>query len=133
MEMKGYQKKVIKDLNRYLQLLNETRNYAAAFRLFWQEQSAPALGHYQDIMPGVPNLCFKVPTGGGKTFLACNAVKPIFDALPFTKAKVVVWLVPSDAILSQTVKALKDPAHPYRQKLNADYGSSVVVYTSRSC
>ena len=131
MEMKGYQKKVIKDLNRYLQLLNETRNYAAAFRLFWQEQSAPALGHYQDIMPGVPNLCFKVPTGGGKTFLACNAVKPIFDALPFTKAKVVVWLVPSDAILSQTVKALKDPAHPYRQKLNADYGSSVVVYTKQ--
>ena len=43
MEIKGYQKKVIKDLNRYLQLLNETRNYAAAFRLFWQEQSAPAL------------------------------------------------------------------------------------------
>ncbi|MFQ8984129.1 MAG: DEAD/DEAH box helicase, partial [Evtepia sp.] len=131
MELKNYQKKAIKDLNRYLQLLNETRNYAAAFRLFWQEQSAPALGHYQDIMPGVPNLCFKVPTGGGKTFLACNAVKPIFDALPFTKAKVVVWLVPSDAILSQTVKALKDPAHPYRQKLNADYGSSVVVYTKQ--
>ena len=76
MEMNGYQKKVIKDLTRYLQLLNETRDYAAAFRLFWQEQSAPSLGHYQDIMPGVPNLCFKVPTGGGKTFLALKSGLP---------------------------------------------------------
>ena len=24
----------------------------------------------------------KVPTGGGKTFIACNAVRPIFDAPP---------------------------------------------------
>ena len=131
MEMKGYQKKVIKDLTRYLQLLNETRDYAAAFRLFWQEHSAPSLGHYQDIMPGVPNLCFKVPTGGGKTFLACNAIRPVFDALPFTKTKAVVWLVPSDAILSQTVKALKDPAHSYRQKINMDFGSRVEVYTKQ--
>ena len=131
MEMKDYQKKVIKDLTRYLQLLNETRDYAAAFRLFWQEQSAPSLGHYQDIMPGVPNLCFKVPTGGGKTFLACNAIRPVFEALPFTKTKAVVWLVPSDAILSQTVKALKDPTHSYRQKINADFGSRVEVYTKQ--
>ena len=131
MEMNGYQKKVIKDLTRYLQLLNETRDYASAFRLFWQEQSAPSLGHYQDIMSGVPNLCFKVPTGGGKTFLACNAIRPVFDALPFTKTKAVVWLVPSDAILSQTVKALKEPSHSYRQKINADFGSRVEVYTKQ--
>ena len=131
MELKAYQKRVIADLNRYLQLLNETRDYAAAFRFFWQEKSAPSLGQYQDIMPGVPNLCFKVPTGGGKTFLACNAIRPIFDALPFTKTKAVVWLVPSDAILSQTVKALKDPSHDYRQKINADFGSRVEVYTKQ--
>ena len=82
MELKSYQKKVIADLTRYLELLNETKSDAAAFRLFWQEKSAPALGQYQNVIPGVPNLCFKVPTGGGKTFIACNAVRPIFDALP---------------------------------------------------
>lgn len=108
MEMKKYQKQVIADLTRYLELLNETQNYRYAFSSFWQEKSAPSLGMYQDIMPGVPNLCFKVPTGGGKTFLACNAIKPIFEALPHTKTKTVVWLVPSDAILTQTVKALQD-------------------------
>ena len=92
MELKSYQKKVIADLTRYLELLNETKSDAAAFRLFWQEKSAPALGRYQNVIPGVPNLCFKVPTGGGKTFIACNAVRPIFDALPATKTKEVVSL-----------------------------------------
>ena len=82
MELKSYQKKVIADLTRYLELLNETKSDAAAFRLFWQENSAPILGRYQNVIPGVPNLCFKVPTGGGKTFIACNAVRPIFDAPP---------------------------------------------------
>ena len=78
MEMKGYQKAVIADLTHYLELLNETQNYIAALRQFWREKSAPALGTYRDVIPGVPNLCFKVPTGGGKTFIACNAVRPIF-------------------------------------------------------
>lgn len=131
MELKSYQKAVIADLTRYLQLLNQTQNYAAAFRLFWQEKSAPSLGRYQDILPGVPNLCFKVPTGGGKTFLACNAIRPVFDALPVTKTKAVVWLVPSDAILTQTVKSLKDSNHDYRQRIDVDFGSRVEVYTKQ--
>ena len=131
MELKTYQKKVIADLTRYLELLNETKSDAAAFRLFWQEKSAPALGQYQNVIPGVPNLCFKVPTGGGKTFIACNAVRPIFDALPATKTKAVVWLVPSDAILTQTAKALKDTSHPYRQKIDVDFGGRVEVYTKQ--
>ena len=79
MELKTYQKKVIADLTRYLDLLNETKSDTAAFRLFWQEKSAPTLGLYQNVIPGVPNLCFKVPTGGGKTFIACNAVRPRYN------------------------------------------------------
>ncbi len=131
MEMKSYQKKVIADLTRYLELLNETKDSSAAFRYFWHEKSVPSFGHYQDILPGVPNLCFKVPTGGGKTFIACNAIRPVFDALPVTKTKAVVWLVPSDAILAQTVKALKDTQHPYRQKIDVDFGGRVEVYTKQ--
>ena len=131
MELKNYQRKVIADLTRYLELLNETMHYKAAFRRFWEEKSAPALGLYRDVIPGVPNLCFKVPTGGGKTFIACNAIRPIFEALPVTKTRAVVWLVPSDAILRQTEKALKDPWHPYRQKIDVDFGGRVEVYTKQ--
>lgn len=135
MELKNYQKKVIADLSHYLDLLNQTGSISAAYRQLWQEKGVPVgvggMQPYQDILPGVPTLCFKVPTGGGKTFLACNAVKPVFDALPFTKMKVVVWLVPSDAILEQTLTALKNPDHPYRQKLDVDFGGRVEVYTKQ--
>ena len=131
MELKTYQKKVIADLTHYLELLNETQNYMTAFEQFWREKSAPGLGLYRNVIAGVPNLCIKVPTGGGKTFIACNAVRPIFDALPATKTKAVVWLVPSDAILTQTAKALKDTSHPYRQKIDVDFGGRVEVYTKQ--
>lgn len=129
MELKAFQKKVIRDLQTYLELFNEYKSCSRAFRSFWADKAVPSLGEYKEILLGVPNICFKVPTGGGKTFLACNAVRPIFDALPTTKIKAVVWLVPSDAILTQTIKALKDPKHPYRQKLDVDFGSRVEVYT----
>ena len=42
-----------------------------------------------------------------------------------------MWLVPSDAILAQTVRALKDPQHPYRQKIDVDFGGRVEVYTKQ--
>ena len=135
MELKNYQKNVIADLTRYLEILNETGNIGSAYRKLWEEKNVPVgfggLPAYQNSLPGVPDICFKVPTGGGKTFLACNAVKPIFDALPQTKIRTVVWLVPSDAILVQTLSALRNPAHPYRQKLDTDFGGRVEVYTKQ--
>lgn len=70
-----------------------------------------------------------MPTGGGKTFLAANAIEPIFHALGVIQERVVVWLVPSDAILAQTLAALRDPAHPYRQKIDVAFNSRVEVYT----
>ena len=133
MEMKRYQKKVIQDLSRYMELLNQEGNMGKAYTAFWNEKGVNVgfggVKPYQNILPGVPNLCLKVPTGGGKTFIACNAVKTIFDGLPENKMKAVVWLVPSDAILTQTLAALRNPDHPYCMKLNTDFGARVEVYT----
>lgn len=135
MELKNYQKSVISDLVRYLELMNETGNIGTAYRRLWEERNVPVgfggVPAYQNILPGVPDLCFKVPTGGGKTFLACNAIKPVYDALPQTKIKAVVWLVPSDAILVQTLAALRNSGHPYRQKLDTDFGGRVEIYTKQ--
>ena len=134
MELKDYQKTVMQHLRRYLELLYQTKNLEKAYRLLWTEQNVPVnnmggMQPYQNIIPGVPDVCFKVPTGGGKTFLGVNAIREIFDHLPEYKAKVVVWLVPSDAILTQTLAAFRNPEHPYRQKLNADFESRVNVLT----
>ena len=133
MELKTYQKKVISDLSTYMQLLNQTGKIDQAYRLFWNQKGLPVesgkIPPYQNILQGVPHLCLKVPTGGGKTFIACNAIRPIFDGLPNTKTKAVVWLVPSESIMTQTLAALKNSEHPYRQRINTDFNSRVEVYT----
>lgn len=132
MELKNYQKAVIRDLERYLEILMQTKNIETAYTRLWQEKDVKVgfggMPKYQNILPGVPNVCLKVPTGGGKTFLAANAIEPIFSALGVVKRRAVVWLVPSDAILTQTLAALRDPAHPYRQKIDVAFGSRVEVY-----
>ena len=133
MELKKYQNRVVADLEDFLTQVNEQPTLSDAFKVFWEsrqiEVGTPQMPGYQNVIDGVPHVCYKVPTGGGKTFLACASVKPIFEALPPTRKKVVVWLVPSDSILTQTLAALKNPAHPYRQKLNADFGGRVEVYS----
>lgn len=133
MELNSYQKKVISQLNMYLELLNEKNNLEEAYITYWNNLDVPVgekgLYPYINNIPKVPHVCFKVPTGGGKTFIACSSIKPIFDSMSFTKTKAVVWLVPSNAILSQTIKALKDSNHPYRQKIDVDFTNRVEVYT----
>ena len=133
MELKNYQRAVIRDLERYLEILMQTNNIETAYRQLWEEKHVPVgyggMPRYQNFLPGVPNVCLKVPTGGGKTFIAANAIEPIFRTLGVMQRRVVVWLVPSDAILTQTLSALRNPAHPYRQKIDVAFGSRVEVYT----
>lgn len=133
MELKNYQKRVIADLTDYLAQLREHSSLSDAFTAFWESRQIPVgkdgIPGYHNIIDGVPHVCYKVPTGGGKTFLACASVKPIFDALPLVRGRAVVWLVPSEAILTQALAALKDPHHPYRQRLNADFSGRVEVYS----
>lgn len=133
MELKTYQKNVIGDLWRFLALLMEKQSISGAYRAIWEEKNVMVgmngMPPYNSVIPGVPHVCLKVPTGGGKTFIAANAIKPIFDSMPHMRAKAVVWLVPSDAILTQTFKALDNRSHPYRQKIDVDFGNRVEVYS----
>ena len=65
-------------------------------------------------LPGMPYVCLRLPTGGGKTFVACHAVSITASELLKTESPIVLWLVPSNAIRDQTLNALKNPNHPYR-------------------
>ncbi|MCX8481577.1 MAG: DEAD/DEAH box helicase family protein, partial [Sediminibacterium sp.] len=87
-----------------------------------------AIEPYKNNVPKVPNICIKVPTAGGKTFIACNAIHTILNAFPIDKIKAVVWLVPSITILEQTLKNLKNSHHPYRQKINVYFNNRVAVF-----
>ena len=66
----------------------------------------------------VPNAVFKVPTGGGKTWLAVSGVSRIMGRYLERNTGFVLWIVPNEAIYSQTLKHLKDRQHPYRQALD---------------
>ena len=61
----------------------------------------------------LPHVCFKVPTGGGKTLLAAAALADLQQT-----TGLVLWLVPRDAIYQQTKAALWNKEHPYRQRLD---------------
>lgn len=135
MELKKYQKQVIDDLKRFLQLLVDGQNIRNAYTALWEEKGikvgVDGMPPYNAEISGVPQVCFKVPTGGGKTFLAANAIKPIFDSMPHMHPKAVVWLVPSDPILMQTYNVLKDKNHDYRKKIDVDFGNRVEVYSKQ--
>jgi type III restriction enzyme len=66
----------------------------------------------------VPNVCLKIPTGGGKTLLAAHAVSHIMGRYLRQNHGFVLWIVPNEAIYTQTKKHLMDREHTYRQTLD---------------
>lgn len=142
MELKDYQARVLADLTSYLDVLDGIPNLAQAFKDYWagkgvrvgSEGSQAGMEPYKNTVPGVPHICAKVPTAGGKTFIAVNALDTVFTALSKRspqRPKLVVWLVPSLTILDQTVKALSSPEHPYRKRLDQLFRHRVAVYEKR--
>jgi len=97
MELKQYQKNVIVDLNRFLALLTERQNISTAYSDLWMEKNVPVglngMPTYKNRISDVPDVCFKVPTGGGKTFLACCAIKPVFESMPQGHPQAVVCAI----------------------------------------
>ena len=131
MELKDYQADVLTDLSKYLETLLECKGHLPnAFTKFWKDRGVLNQA-YKNNIKEVPHVCVKVPTAGGKTFIAVNALDRIFSAFAEynpTRPKFVVWLVPSLTILEQTVKNLSDIDHPYRQRLNDLFNGRVQIY-----
>lgn len=139
MELKTYQQEVIGDLSQFIDQLNESDKLNIAYETFWLKKGISLvqdddsyLRPYDNSVKGVPRVTIKVPTAGGKTFIACNALRTIFESMPSEKPKVVAWFVPSDTILKQTYKNLNDPDHPYRQKIDSHFGGAVRVIDKES-
>lgn len=135
MELKSYQQKVIENLEAYLSYVQTHKDLAKAFNQYWEDKIGPynpldrtGMQPYKNNIPNAAHVCVKVPTAGGKTFIAINALHSIFSAYDNRKPKAVIWLVPWSNLLQQTVNALSNPEHPYRQKLNSLFNHRVEIY-----
>ncbi len=85
---------------------------------------------YQPIVEGLeerPHVCIRVPTAGGKTYLAACAL-PLAAHYMEKTFPTVLWFVPSEAIRAQTVAMLKNRSHPCRLKIEKALGSNAMVY-----
>ncbi|MCJ8210657.1 DEAD/DEAH box helicase family protein [Mucilaginibacter sp. RS28] len=138
MELKPYQQKVILDLDAFLGYLQKYKKTDRAFNQFWEDRIGPynplvgqGMEPYKNTIANAAHVCIKVPTAGGKTFIACNALHTIFSHYPDLMPKMVVWLVPWSNLLGQTVANLSNPDHPYRQKLNSLFNHRVAVYEQK--
>lgn len=67
--------------------------------------------------PEIPQVCIRIPTGGGKTLLAAHAIERAARLYVGVTHPVVLWLVPTNTIRAQTRDALRTPGHPYREAL----------------
>ena len=130
MELKQYQRDVLREVGRFARTYAMTRDAATAYGVFMNAVGlTPGQGgveRYRDDLGGAPKVCAKVPTGGGKTFIGASAVRVLTEALP-SAANVVVWLVPRREILLQTLRNFRNPEHFLRTTLDRDFGGRVEV------
>lgn len=124
LKLKQYQEDALSVLTEFLQA-TRSKSVLDAFSTIVGSQGRN--DPYQDLFSGVPSVCLRVPTGGGKTLLASHSVARAAKAVLNTDAPVALWLTPTDAIRTQTLDALNNPNHHYRQALAHYFGDKVRV------
>ena len=125
--LKGYQHRAIETLSDFFNQAKQTGDVVQAYSDILEKQQLPAIP-YRDFQFGnVPYVCIRIPTGGGKTVLASHSIVTAGSEYLEVDFPVVLWLVPSTTIRKQTVEALKQNGHPYREKLDHAFNHQVLV------
>lgn len=131
MKLKPYQEETLNVLSAFFngvqerRELEETFNKAAALRDRGR-YATPYRRH--ESIEHVPYVCIRIPTGGGKTLLAAHTVRRASKDLLGCDTAAALWFVPTQTIRTQTVEALKNPRHPYRQVLDDAFSGRVRVF-----
>jgi len=138
MSLKDYQSEV---LDRYEAFLHAWRAQAEAnpgtrqaSRLAFEQCTQANFGfripyHAPEALAAddVPVVCLRVPTGGGKTVIGGHAIARAKRALPLGERSLTVWLVPTDAIRTQTLRVLKTPGELLYRELRTLFGEVAVL------
>ena len=142
MILKEYQKQTLAAVRGFLEALASWRDKVVAMdptqAMDWVAPAWEAAGGANAYLPRrnglghpLPCFCLKIPTGGGKTLLAVKVIELINRHFRRTGNGLVLWVVPTTQIYNQTLAALKDRDHPYRQQLDlASAGRTLVLEKS---
>ena len=142
MILKEYQKRTLATVRSFVAELakwraedEEARKHNPNWGSDWVEkawQKTVALRPYQFRRNGLgeylPAFCLKIPTGGGKTLLATRVIDLANAHFRQSRRGLVLWIVPTTQIYNQTLKALKDRDHPYRQQLDLSSGQRTRIF-----
>ncbi len=142
MQIKDYQQRVLDRLKAYLDALTtheairqqipvqlrQTVTYDVPRKAWEQVTGRDTYQSYQNALgEDVPHICFKVPTGGGKTYLATRAIELIQHKFHGEQTGLVLWIVPTKSIYRQTLEALNNKHHPYRHSLDKASGGHTLI------
>ena len=128
MLLKKYQQKTLDELQKYISEMKKYDTDRAAGVAF-MTVTDKTYNWVQEIGCS-PYICIKVPTGGGKTFIAVHTVGIISKEYLGERNDngLVMWFVPSDAIKNQTLSNLRNRKHPYREVLDLRFNNSIRVF-----
>lgn len=119
--LKHYQTQALAALERYLRR-TATLGAAAAF------SDQTGYGYNPEPFGETPCVCLRIPTGGGKTVMGAHIIQSAGRALLEREFPLVLWMVPTTQIKTQTLEAFRDPRHPYRQELDDAFEGKVAVF-----
>ncbi|WP_411725373.1 DEAD/DEAH box helicase family protein [Methyloglobulus sp.] len=119
--LKKYQQQVLAVLENFL-VAARSQPVELAFGQALSQQNQTPIPYRHYAFGQIPYVCLRLPTGGGKTVLASYTVKVAKQAYLEQDYPVVLWLMPTNTIREQTLKALKTVGHPYRQALEQEFG-----------
>lgn len=126
LSLKVYQQRALSSLAQFLEDARLTGPEPA-----FEKNVDPGLVTTYKPMPGMeatPYVCLRIPTGGGKTVMGAHIIQASGDAYLERTYPLVMWMVPTTQIKTQTLEAFKDPRHPYRQELDDAFGGKVAVF-----
>ena len=141
MILKDYQQRALETVRRFLEELPVWREKDAAARaqdpdwgFDWVERAwtktvvgRPYFARHNGLGERLPAFCLKIPTGGGKTLLATRVIDLVNRHVRRSRRGLVLWIVPTTQIYNQTLRALKDRDHPYRQQLDLSSGQRTLI------
>lgn len=134
MQLKQFQKDTLSVLRRFFEEARIAGPKNAYKAITTEPEQAARLGGYCGAyvplmeLPDVPYICLRLPTGGGKTILAAHSVSVVQGAWIEKDYPLVLWLVPTNTIRRQTVDALKNTRHAYRQVLDEAFDGRVRIF-----